>query len=153
MYFYTINRLFTSYIILKYHLLKLQKIILSFAIAILSISSYGQAKSTYTFSKVEKKNMKNNVVIGQQSIGKDCTLIIDQKKNLYTFSYQSTDNAIDFQVTFKVTGNTAEVVGDDAPQKTIYTVVSSLDNKGAIRFVPKPNNNNAFVYSFLSTTE
>lgn len=130
--------------------MKLQKIILSFTIALVSIlSSYGQAGSTYTFATVQKSDLNNGVFTNTKTFGQRCTLDINSQENTYTFTFKSMEDRINFKVVFKVTGATAEVVGDDSPQKTIFNVVNKLDTDGSIQFIPKPNPNRAFVYSFL----
>lgn len=111
------------------------------AIVLISSLSYGQSKSTYTFNHVQKNG---------QSLGKDCTLIIDKKENIYTFSFRSVDGN-SLQVAFKLRGNTAVVIGDDSPKPTRYKVTKDLDGKGSISFVPKRNDNGAFIYSFKSS--
>lgn len=131
-----------SYIIPKLNHLKAKKLLLFVAIVFISAFSYGQSKSTYTFNNVQKN---------EQNLGKDCTLIIDKKENIYTFSFKSADGKNNFQVAFRLRGNTATVIGDDAPKPTRYKVVSDLDNKGSISFVPKRNENSAFTYSFKSS--
>jgi len=122
--------------------LKAKKLFLFAAIACITAFSYGQSKSTYAFEKVQKN---------EQSLGKDCTLIIDKKENIYTFSFKSVDGKNNFQIAFKLRGNTAFVIGDDDPKPTRYKVVSDLDGKGSISFVPKQNSNNAFAYSFAGS--
>lgn len=101
--------------------------------------TYGQAKSTYSFNNVQKDD---------QRFGKDCTLIIDKKENIYTFSFTSVEGNNNFRFSFKLQGNTATMVGDDAPKPTRYRVVRDLDGAGTISFVPKRNENKAFSYSF-----
>ena len=122
--------------------MKAKKLLLFVAIICITAFSYGQSKSTYAFESVQKN---------EQSLGKDCTLTIDKKENVYTFSFQSVDGKNNFQIAFKLRGNTAFVIGDDAPKPTRYKVVSNLDSKGSISFVPKQNNNNAFAYSFAGS--
>ncbi|MDT7833003.1 hypothetical protein RQM59_11465 [Flavobacteriaceae bacterium S356] len=122
--------------------MKAKKLLLFVAITCITAFSYGQSKSTYEFENVQKN---------EQSLGKDCTLIIDKKENIYTFSFKSVNGKSNFQVAFKLRGNTAFVIGDDAPKPTQYNVVSDLDSKGSILFVPKQNSNNAFAYSFTGS--
>ncbi len=122
--------------------MKAKKLLLFAAIVLITSLSYGQSKSTYTFNNVQKN---------EQSLGKDCTLIIDKKENIYTFSFKSVDGKSNFQVAFKLNGNSAFVVGDDAPKPTRYKVTKDLDGKGSITFVPKRNDNGAFTYSFKSS--
>lgn len=122
--------------------MKAKKLLLIVAIVCTTAFSYGQSKSTYSFENVQKN---------EQSLGKDCTLIIDTKENVYTFSFKSVDGKNNFQVAFKLQGNTAFVIGDDAPKPTKYKVISDLDGKGSISFVPRQNKNKAFAYSFASS--
>lgn len=101
--------------------------------------TYGQSKSTYSFSKVQKN---------EQAFGKNCTLIIDKKENVYTFSFTGIDGQNNFQVAFKLKGNTATIIGDDSPKPTRYRVKRDLDNAGTITFEPKRNEKGTFTYSF-----
>lgn len=131
--------------------MKIQKIILALAIALISTASYAQSKSTYNFKEVQGKSVKNGSATNEQSIGKDCTLIINRQANTYTFSYKGT-NKINYEFTFKLTQKNGEtfatVVGDDAPKKTEYKVINSLDDKGTIQLIPIKNINDSFALTF-----
>lgn len=131
--------------------MKAQKIILSLTVVLLSIVSYGQSKSTYSFNIVQKKDVKNNAILSEKIIGKDCTLLINKDSNTYTFSYKSL-NGEKAKITFKITGSVARILGSDNSKKTEYKILSNLDNKGTISFVSKSKNND-FAYSFLNSLE
>lgn len=113
--------------------------------------SYGQSKSTYSFTTVQMKEVAKGVASNEKNVGNDGTLIIDSKKNIYTFSYKGTNN-VNYEFTFqlmKKNGQTfATVVGDDAPKKTEYRVISDLDGKGMIQLIPVKNINHSLALTF-----
>ncbi|MFY0603351.1 MAG: hypothetical protein JXQ93_05345 [Flavobacteriaceae bacterium] len=131
--------------------MKLKKYILSFAIVLIASISYGQSKTTYSFNTVHMKDMTQGVNSSEKNVGNDCTLIINTQKNTYTFSYTG-NNKVNYEFSFKLFkkgGETfATVVGDDAPKKTEYKVISNLDNKGTIQLIPVKNIQNSNSLTF-----
>ncbi|QMU63872.1 MAG: hypothetical protein GKR88_05910 [Flavobacteriaceae bacterium] len=133
--------------------MKLQKFTLLLVIVLTSALSHGQLKSTYSFKKVQKKNLVNGAVTGEENIGDNCTLIISKQEGIYTFSYENSNNLhseIRFKISKKRRTITATIIGDDDPQKISYNVTNYLDTKGIIEFVPNATYKHAFTYTFLN---